>query len=99
MNRFPEEEITRSEINEELRYAASTGAVLPGFFFVSIHKLISRDAVAAGLVEARKGKEEYGVKRSRRRSLSWARGRLRRSPRGLWTVWCHSLAVESKRTM
>jgi hypothetical protein len=50
MNRFPEEEVTRSQINEELRDAASTGAVLLGFFFVSILKLISRDAVAAGLL-------------------------------------------------
>jgi serine phosphatase RsbU (regulator of sigma subunit) len=46
-----EEELTRAEITAELRYAVSTGAVLLGFFlFVSLLKLIFRDAVAAGLL-------------------------------------------------
>ena len=46
-----EEEMTNSEIEEELRYSVSTGLVLLGFFaFVAILKLIFRDAVAAGLL-------------------------------------------------
>jgi|FLYL01.1.fsa_nt_gi serine phosphatase RsbU (regulator of sigma subunit) len=48
---FSEEDLTRAEIKEELRYAVSTGAVLLGFFlFVSLLKLIFRDAVATGLL-------------------------------------------------
>jgi serine phosphatase RsbU (regulator of sigma subunit) len=48
---FSEEDLTRSEIEEELRYSGSTGLVLLGFLiFVSILKLIFRDAVAAGLL-------------------------------------------------
>ena len=57
MSRFSEEEVTRSEIKEELRYSVSTGLVLLGFFaFVAILKLIFRDA-------ARNGKEECGQSR------------------------------------
>jgi len=46
-----EEDLTNSEIEEELRYSISTGLVLLGFFiFVAILKLIFGDAVAAGLL-------------------------------------------------
>ncbi len=46
-----EEDLTRSEIEEELRYSVSTGLVLLGFLvFVAILKLIFRDAVATGLL-------------------------------------------------